>query len=171
MTTVAYRAGILAADSLGCIGSSRLPGYFRKLWRLEDGTIVGGCGDYGLVARAIAVAKSIAEIAATDSFGGSQLLCIRPDLSIVICAQGVTNEVGRPEFYAIGSGAMAALGALHAGASAELAVIAAARVDVFTDDRVHTLTLGGPAEKPDIPPAEPAQPALRHWWLRRGSSA
>lgn len=41
------------------------------------------------------------------------------------------------EFYAVGSGAKAALGAMHAGASAEMAILAACQVDPYTRGPVH----------------------------------
>lgn len=47
-----------------------------------------------------------------------------------------------PNFYAIGSGAKAALGALHAGASARRAVEIACQIDPSTGPPVVTMRLG-----------------------------
>lgn len=49
-------------------------------------------------------------------------------------------------FYAIGSGALAAMGALHAGASIEQSVEIASFCDVWTGGPVRTLRLGEKSE-------------------------
>lgn len=45
------------------------------------------------------------------------------------------------EFFAIGSGAMAAIGAMHMGATPAQAVLVAAKVDSSTNSDVHSLTI------------------------------
>lgn len=165
MTTVVFRDGILAADSLGCSGTNKLPGAFQKLWRLEDGSLVGGAGDYHRIANSIAVAKAPSEIPPLAEYDGTEILCVRPDRSLVLCSKGLFTELGHPIFYAIGSGAAIALGALHSGATAEQAILATSYVDIFTDHRVQTLSLGGPVQKPTRAGADVAvRSTIRPWW-------
>lgn len=165
MTTVAYRNGVIAADSLGVTGySTRAPGLHQKIWRLADGTLLGGCGDLAALVSVVADAQNISELKKLESYTGSELLCVCPaDKSILHNARGSISEIRDAEFFAIGSGAAAALGAMANGASAEEAIRAAALIDLFTDDRVQKLEFGGPPSMPKMTRADqtPAEPAVK----------
>jgi ATP-dependent protease HslVU (ClpYQ) peptidase subunit len=166
MTTVVFRNGVMAADSQGCIGTNRVPGPFQKVWRLEDGSLVGGSGDYYQVTTTIAAARTAAELRSPEGYTGCEILCVRPDFSMALYSRGLVQQLGTLDFFSIGSGAPMALAALHNGATAEAAVRAAASVDLFTDDRVQTLAFGGAAQMPVQSAAAPAKPEPRSWWQR-----
>ena len=131
MTVIAYRVGIMAADSGSWDTSDVQHSWARKLARGPDGTLYGIAGNagegYALLAWVnggcrgdMPMPRPIADhdcsfIALRVAPGGS------PEL---ITAYGVEPYEGAP-YQAIGAAREAALGALHAGASAEEAVAAA----------------------------------------------
>lgn len=138
MTIIAYRAGVMAADT--CMTDSFVTCGI-KLYK-KKGHIIGFCGD---VEQALVF---------VDWFF-DQKKNRRPDLA---AEQGwealVMNKTGvytwgrslRPieiseDFYAIGSGAALAMGAMEHGASAAEAVAIACRRDPYCREPVTVLTL------------------------------
>jgi hypothetical protein len=69
-------------------------------------------------------------------------LVISPDGKITVHEAGGRFDMTGAKFWAIGSGTSAALGALHAGASAEAAVRIAILVDNETGGEVNSLRVG-----------------------------
>jgi len=51
VTTIVYRSGVLAADSLATRGQWKLPGVTAKLFRMKDGGMAGVTGDYAPAVR------------------------------------------------------------------------------------------------------------------------
>ncbi len=133
MTIIAYRDGVLAADS--CVTD----GFVTRGMKLhrKSGHIIGFCGD---VAQALVF---------VDWFF-NQKKNRRPDLAseagweaIVLNKDGATtwDRSLRPipiddQFYAIGSGASLAMGAMEYGASAAEAVAIACKRDPYCRDPV-----------------------------------
>ena len=153
MTTIAVRNGIMAADSqVTCeteAGGSR---YFRctkmypKVVRLNDApdenVIIGVSGD------------GFAALVFVDWYGSgkdkpNELIEGEADFSAIVLTSIGLFEYDRwcrgekvlEEFYAIGSGTKAALGAMHAGCSAKRAVEIACRVDSYSRLPVTALKL------------------------------
>lgn len=149
MTTIAYRDGVLAADSRAYGGKWKAsPGEKAKMRRIAAGRFAGCVGAIS-----------------TNSVGGDQLLWdwiergapapvsgdIRPDsFSVLILApdglhlayENMTfSGPIRSEFYAVGSGEDFALGALAMGATAEEAVQIASRFDHHTGGEIVTMRL------------------------------
>lgn len=138
MTTIACRDGEMAADTQ-CGGD--YVGRVRKLHRLPDGSIAAGAGVSSAVYAAIAWIQGGRQGDAPD-VSRSGVLILRPDGSIWLVD-------GRwPEFplmgdrYAIGSGGMAAMTAMHLGASAAEAVRVACLFDESSSAPIHTMKLG-----------------------------
>lgn len=137
MTTVAIRGGYIAADR-------QLDGWMSagKLFRLKDGSILAGAGNYDDV---IEVVKWMNEGGKEDKhpdLGDKEtgFLLLRSDGK----AFWLTVPFLRPvevldEFIAIGSGAGVALGAMAAGASAKRAVEIASRFDNQTGNGVNVI--------------------------------
>lgn len=138
MTVIVYRDGIMAADT-GVTDTFITRGI--KLHK-KAGHIIGFCGD---VAQALVF---------VDWFF-NQKKNRRPDLSsetgweaLVLNKDGITtwDRSLRPipmdeEFYAIGSGASLAMGAMEAGATAEEAVTIACKRDPYCRLPLTLLTL------------------------------
>lgn len=141
MTTIAVRDRIMAADTMGCRGST--PRRAVKLHRV-NGDIIGFSGNYadGLVfVRWWADGHDLKALPEFRQYGrdGDE-----PDFcALVLTADGLTEwtEHFQPmpvtdEFFAIGSGAMAAMAAMSMGASAAHAVLVASRVDINTGSEI-----------------------------------
>ncbi len=118
MTTIAYRDGIMAADSKisdrGCyVGST------QKIFRADDGTIGGmaGClGDLGIF-RDWLLSGRVGPCEFMDD--SSEALFVTPDGRVWNAFHGGRIfEITGPSYFAAGSGFRIALGAMAAGASA-----------------------------------------------------
>ena len=137
MTTITYRDGVLCADTASfiCGGDARIPGATKKIHRLADGGIFGGAG------KSFALQK-VREWLNGDRKGtipaGNEATAIwvRPDGSVAMIDGDYIEEFIGP-FFAVGSGASAALGAMYAGATAEEAVRIAAKVDPYTGSDIR----------------------------------
>lgn len=142
MTTIAYRDGILAADSRTTRGEVLLPGAQKKLFRLPDGSIAGTTG---AIAQGLRYIDWLANpgIAPAPSLDGTVIHVMLDGTVRYTFGAGWITMDGL--FEAWGSGLPAALGALHAGASALDAVKIAGLVDVYT---------GGPYDFMSIAPAK-----------------
>ena len=146
MTTIAFRDGVMAADSQETLGDNKAN--CKKLFKKKDETgkkvIIGTAGG------------SFTGMIYVDHFGSGKK---RPDeISYMYEDEDFHNliwdgkklfEVNwmwRPiqvhsRFFAIGSGAGAALGAMHMGATAREAVVIAKKIDNYTGGPVITATL------------------------------
>ena len=135
MTVIAVRDGVMAADSRGTFGQQ--PYHCGKIYRTRAG-IVGMAGE------------SSACLAFAQHFDGVEV----PDehlkgaAALVLCADGIVlyDESARGErvqepFFAIGSGAPVALGAMHMGATAREAAKAACRWNNYCELPVVALRL------------------------------
>lgn len=151
MTTIVYRDGVMAADTRATVnseaGGSRV---FRcdKLYRVTclDGTeaivgLAGGSFD-GLA--------FLDWLVSDDKAPPQRLLDGDADFSALMLNRHGLFEYDkwcRPErirgrFYAIGSGAKAALGALHMGANARQAVAVACKIDPYSARPIISMSLG-----------------------------
>lgn len=144
MTTIAYRKGIIAADSRVTIeseaGGSRM---FKseKLFRKGKAIIaLAGESEPGLV---------FLDWYGTGRDAPSVLISADADFTALVLTRKGLFEYGkycRPErvlgdFHAIGSGAKAALGAMHMGADARTAVRVACKIDPYSAGPIVTMGL------------------------------
>lgn len=140
MTTLAYRDGVLAADSHGECNGWKIQFNARKVRKLRDGRLVGCCGQP-------AEAEAYTHWLANDGKGekpklaNSTVIEVRNDGSVLKHEEGGVCALNE-RFVAFGSGMGAALGALHMGAGARRAIQIAARVDSGTGGRVQSVRLG-----------------------------
>ena len=149
MSTVVYRNGILAADSLMVQGSIKCPEGMNKISLGRTHPVI-----YAMAGRAAALATTVRIIEAMPVApwdgadyptrppidGNSELAIFHRDGRIIsIEAEGMWFEPADAPFMALGSGSKAALGALHMGATAEQAVAIASLVDTFTGGAVVML--------------------------------
>lgn len=164
MTTIAYRDGVLAADSRETLDSEAggtTYGNCEKLFRKRIGRreyLIGTAGGsyLGLVfvdwfegiGTGFKEPPSILRDAHLDE-----------DFDVVIVArEGVytANHLCRPvrsignQFIAIGSGRKAALAAMHCGRGAREAVVIACKVDPFSAPPIVTMRLGTVPSRPRV---------------------
>lgn len=168
MTTVAYKAGIIACDSCWTYGGT-VDTLSTKIQRLSSGALVGMAGQND--ARAlIALIDKVKTPAQIPSF--EALMALRSDSLVLLVlpggrifkiatllqsidhAAGGLDDIGdlgawevQSEFSAIGSGAELATGAMRCGAPAEDAVNVACEFDPNSRLPVHVLPLNPPNQK------------------------
>lgn len=138
MTTIAYRDGIVAANTGGSRGATIIDG-FRKIARTSDGTLVGAAGTAVYMAAMIRWADggmvSDQPVARADDDGCDAALIIRADDVIEVHEVGGFYTISAA-YCAIGSGRDQALGAMFAGADVETAVRASISHDAWTNGDV-----------------------------------
>lgn len=141
MTTIAYRDGVIAADTRMCVGDS-IVGDVVKIARNSNGDLAGAAGDAsysfaflnwftGMESGACPEAKQ------TDNSIDRGVI-FRKNGTIIVYEPHGHFRASAP-YFAVGSGRPEALGAMHAGASAEGAVRAAIAHDAYTGGNVTVL--------------------------------
>ena len=137
MTTVAVRAGVMAADSAYTVGGLRLPAGAcgPKIYRLANGWLVSFAGSQADDERIKAWLESdgVGEVVGEASEHTNGLV-LKPDQTIW-GFDGAKPTLYRYycEFMAVGSGEIAAMAAMHADADAARAVEIAALCDRCTE--------------------------------------
>lgn len=141
MSVVTYRDGVMAADSRAYGGNWQAsPGQKTKIHQLEDGTRVGVTS--AAVGQPERVVAWLRAGAIPEKWGSgdvlSSMLLVKPDGGVYLSRDSL--YFAGPihcEYYAIGSGADFALGAMAMGASAERAVEVACSLDPHCGAPVH----------------------------------
>lgn len=140
MTTVAFRAGILACDTMSSWGTLKV-GVETKIFRIPDG-LAGFAGETGEFAKLLEWLANGRE--GKFPFPGKS----GPDCILALADGSLSTLEGMGQFVpvtegfvAIGSGKPVAYGAFHMGASAAQAVSAAIKFDLRTGGKVRTLKL------------------------------
>lgn len=144
MTTIAYRDGVLAGDSLCCRAGWKVGATFRKVFKTPDGRLIGLCGD----------AAHIMKLVEWLMMPPKNRLGERPrlDKDTGTVVEVLSNGKARyyehdhyhdtnDRYWSVGSGSIAALVAMDMGADAATAVRAAARRDDSTGGKVRTVRL------------------------------
>lgn len=137
MTTIAYKDGVMAADTQATGDHhSRV----RKIERMADGTLVGACGAWRACHAAIEWLRCGQE-GKPPKMAGAWLLVVPPNGKVYYAEETWPPFPTTSKLGAIGSGAPLAMGAMEAGASALEAVRIAAKHDGNTSGPFHTLRL------------------------------
>lgn len=150
MSTIAYRAGVMAGDSKISAGSLNTFGFMNKVKKV-DGFLLGGTGNIELVAwffknfkpswvtRKTWSDDSRVASGKDDEF---EALVITPNRKVILIEEKmIPIEIGTIGYVAIGSGSPVAMGAMFAGADAPQAVAAAIRHDEGTGGKVSKISL------------------------------
>lgn len=122
MTTIAYRDGVMAADSGTWMGDASAP-WARKLALGSDGTLYGVAGDAALCQAFIEWVESGCE---GDRPEAERVEEDRSSYIVMAVARGgpvriftaTGHEVYHAPYFAIGGGNVGAMCAMHAGADA-----------------------------------------------------
>lgn len=138
MTTIAYRDGVLAADSLttsnGVRESPRL-----KIRNIK-GLLVAGAGTSAICDRFFDWVKAgMTGLSPWEGHDCGNGMIITPDDTILVFGANGPWQVER-NFYSMGSGEQIALGAMAHGATAEEAVGHAIAYDVYSGGDIRTVT-------------------------------
>lgn len=121
MTTIAYKDGVLAGDSWSTLHGDPT----QKIFKLDDGRLVGVSGDLSSAMFFIDFLKDEAEFTGGDF----NAIVIYPNGDAYFYGErGFPLTIGR-KFMALGTGSAYAMGAMAQGATAEEAVAIAIDMD------------------------------------------
>lgn len=137
MTTIAYRDGVLASDSLTTSNGLR-DDYGPKIWRVGK-ALVGAAGSRALCLKFREWVAAGMEGDNPFSKGDGNGLLVS-EAGVVCWSESGCWPVRQP-FYALGSGYQIAMGAMEAGATAREAVSAAIKWDTSSGGEVQVLRL------------------------------
>lgn len=144
MTTIAYRSGVLASDTLYSRSGWKMGKTFRKVAKTVDGRLLGLCGDAAHASRLfdwlrLPPKKRDTDRPKLDKDSGT-IVEVLPNGN----ARYYEHDYFHPQndkYWAIGSGGIAALVAMDMGADAMGAIKAAMRRDDSTGGRVCAVKL------------------------------
>jgi ATP-dependent HslUV protease subunit HslV len=145
MTTIAYRNGIIAADT-GLTAGCLRDGHVEKIAKRKDGSVAGASGEAWWIVAFLEWFKNGGEVPHIVDGGVFSVALVvnkRRKVTIYESEKGRTwsYEIKGP-YHAIGSGRQVALGALHTGAHVVDAVKAAMVHDDGTYGKVQSLKVG-----------------------------
>jgi ATP-dependent protease HslVU (ClpYQ) peptidase subunit len=156
MTTIAYKDGVLAADSRITRGNVVSAGGYNKLRVLDDGSVVGGAGHTANIVAFGDWLNDGKQGSAPEMSDGTVVVHLQNDgrLFEYWGEQGI--EFTGP-YEAWGSGYQFALAAMYLGKSAKEAVEVACAIDSNSGLPVHTVQLRDVLKLPEIKlPPRPA---------------
>lgn len=147
MTTVAFRNGVIAADTSMTVGDARV-GRMRKVVRAPNGDLAGASGSASFAHAFREWVKNggdgPAPEAKSDQHYFDRGFIARRNGAIEVFEPGGSFLV-EAEYYAIGSGAAEARGAMFAGADAVTAVRAAMAHDTYTGGDITVIKADEPS--------------------------
>ncbi len=141
MTTIAYRDGILASDSLGTANGLRDSILCTKIFRIGP-CLVAGAGSAAKILKFVDWVKNGLDpetLPFTHEDDANGML-VTPAGKIIMWSEQGPWPVESP-FYALGSGYQIAMGAMEMGATAAEAVEAAIKWDTGSGGPVRTLAI------------------------------
>jgi ATP-dependent HslUV protease subunit HslV len=149
MTTIAYRDGILATDSLIQSGGTRV-GTTQKVFKSKNGTLLAFAGNAHLAADIQHwIDKGLSDDATPDTDGTGTIVIVKPDGTFWTLDGGAAAPYPlEAPFFAEGSGQEVALGAMAMGANAVQAVEVAIHFDTGSGAPVQYVELGNVIEFP-----------------------
>lgn len=142
MTTVAYRAGVIAGDGRETDVDKRdnafvLRDSVVKVHRLKDGSLFGCGGSSEDEARLLAALQNNHSLPKLEDISALRI----DHAGRIWLYEGVLWQPVKEKYYAVGSGAGFALAAMDAGASAIQAVRIGIKRDPFSGGTVTSLRL------------------------------
>lgn len=138
MTTVAYRDGVLASDTMATTGEFVIAVVSKLAER--DGWLLAGSGDHALIQKFFRVFNPN-EFDSISFLGDASGIAISPNGNVFTFESGSWYQEKPADFYVWGGGFAVALGALHAGASAEEAIRIVSIVHTKTGGDIETLEI------------------------------
>lgn len=138
MTTIACNRSCMSADKRG---TSNPVFTMTKLFRVS-GSILGISGNIEQALRFVEWRRTPEGKPTFTEAVSIEVLELTSDRRIIYWGAEMVGILIEDEFYALGSGAMAAMGAMSMGATPKRAVAIASKWDAATGSDVQTMTLG-----------------------------
>lgn len=142
MTTIAYRNGIMAADSM-LTDYGDIKRNTKKIFVLED-VVIGTAGEDGDILRFIEWwedGRKASKRPRRSTVTSLHLIIVDAHGQAEIWDENYFGEPTKEPFCAIGSGRAIAYGAFEMGATAKEAVAAACKWNVYTQGPVRTMNV------------------------------
>lgn len=139
MTTIAYKDGVLAADTRATIGDVIDPSEHKKVFRLKNGALVGIAGNSGETHTVLKKLRAKPDDFMNIKFGNNAIY-VKPDGAVFEHDGGGWSKI-TAKYAATGSGFVPALVAMRMGASAKEAVKIAMDFDKNTGGKVRSVRL------------------------------
>ena len=142
MTTIAYRDGVLAADSQVTCGSWR-DGTMTKICKRGD-VFAAGCGNAGAVRSFLDWFRSgmIGAPPQMPTDGDDETSCYIFRGRRLLAWEGNRWMTSQADYYAFGTGGRFARGAMEMGATPETAVGVACKIDIYSGGAIEVLRSG-----------------------------
>lgn len=149
MTTIAYSKGMLASESRATKKAVIDDDRCKKVWRLSDGSLFAGAGDYVGVLKLLLMLRASVKRAQKKGWKGPAILPTTTDkcTALLVTTEGTWSYEGgfweklKVPFYAIGSGAPYAMVAMECGKTAKEAITYAKGKDIYSGGKVQCLKL------------------------------
>jgi hypothetical protein len=145
MTTIAYRSGIIAADT-GLTDNGLRDAQIEKIAKREDGAVAGAAGAAWWIVAFLEWFKNGGEqphIPPETAFSCAMVITSRRKVTLYESHKGHTRDyVVKAPYHAIGSGREVALGAMFVGAHPKDAIKASMLHNDGTYGRVMSLKVG-----------------------------
>lgn len=141
MTTIAYRAGVLAGDSQATDDQVWQTNKVERIGTSAGELLVGWCGDVHASLVFVEWLKNDQSRKPDLSNEDFEAIVVAKTGRVTIWNQSLVSWRPKGKFFAIGSGAQSAMGAMHAGKSAIEAVKIACKVDPYTRGPVRSLRI------------------------------
>lgn len=140
MTTIAVRGTAIAADTQATDGNGIKTTTARKIFEVNGGLVglAGDLSDAMVFVEWLRNPKKARKPEAHSEFGALEL---RADGKVYMWNPTLHALLIEDEYYAIGSGAPIAMGAMFVGATAEQAVRAAIKFDAYTSGGIAVAQL------------------------------
>lgn len=135
MTTLAYDGQNFAADRQMSLHMVKV----QKIFRLPNGAVVGGAGDYNKIVKSIRYMLGQGDKVEGPADGNTMLMMVHNKKVYLSVDYGDTMMPVRDKKFAIGSGSSYAMGAMQAGATAKEAIKIAAKLDPDTGPTVDSV--------------------------------
>lgn len=146
MTTIAYKDGQMAADrQLTYQGAIKLNNVKPKIARDANGVLYGVCGSHSMCCALVeavqkqAQTEGVVTIPVPQKGDEFEILIAYPDGRLRRLVPGGEEIYDDMPYFAIGAGLEVAMGAMYAGASAQLAIEAAVVHSVGTGGEIDVL--------------------------------
>lgn len=140
MTTITCDGESLAADGLETTGDVITGRHVKKLWKLDDGRIVGFAGEVVAIHRLLTWLKD--RPSKMPNVKGATALLLQPNGKVLMYENSCLSSPAEVP-ASIGTGYIAALAALDMGATSAEAVRIAMKRDVYSGGTVQVLNRGG----------------------------
>jgi hypothetical protein len=134
MTTIAYKDGIVAVDSLSSADGIILSNTEKKIFKLSCGIVVG-CGLTREIWQMVRWLESATDLNCDQPSNESTVLLFTPK-EITVFREGSYYYESPKHCFSWGSGYGIALGAMAQGATAITAVKIACKLDIYSGGKV-----------------------------------